>query len=186
MVAIEQSSTLAKAAAQGDPAVAVARADAASLPVLGSSVALVVACMVLQDLDDLTGAVSEMARVLRPGGCLCGAIVHPFASAQNPEQFGSKGPFLVEEPYLTERRYVDPVDKDGFTMTFVSVHRPLSAYTSVLHRVGMVIELIIEHGSGTVPWLLVFRATKGSELRAGAIDRGEQPDRKPCSVVIGW
>ena len=45
MVAIEQSSTLAKAAAQGDPAVAVARADAASLPVLGSSVALVVACL---------------------------------------------------------------------------------------------------------------------------------------------
>jgi SAM-dependent methyltransferase len=160
VIAVEQSWTLSNAAAGGDPAVAVARADAASLPFLDNSVALVVACMVLQDLDDLTGAVREIARVLRPGGCLCGAIVHPFSSAQNPEHFGSRGPLLVEEPYLEERRYIDEVDEDGFSMTFVSVHRPLSAYTGAFHQAGLLIEVITEHGNGAVPWLLVFRATK--------------------------
>jgi hypothetical protein len=120
--------------------------------------------MVLQDLDDLSGAISEIARVLRRGGRLCGAIVHPFSSAQDPEHFGSKGPFLVEEFYLEERRYVDRVDEDGVSMMFVSAHRPLSAYTGALHRAGLVIEVITEHGTGTVPWLLVFRASKESQL----------------------
>jgi SAM-dependent methyltransferase len=167
VVAVERSATLAQAAAAGQPSVVVARADAASIPLPDSSVALVVACMVLQDLDDLTAAVSEMARVLRPGGRLCGAIVHPFSSAQNPEHFGSDSPFRVEQPYLVERRYIDRVDQDGVSMTFVSVHRPLSAYTGALHQAGLVIEVITEYGTGTVPWLLVFRATKDSG-RCGA------------------
>ena len=44
---------------------------------------LVLACMSLLDMDDFDGAVREIGRVLRPGGRLCLAVVHPFASAQD-------------------------------------------------------------------------------------------------------
>ena len=37
--------------------------------------------MSLLDMDDFEGAIAETARVLRPGGVFCFAIVHPFDSA---------------------------------------------------------------------------------------------------------
>ena len=160
VVAIERSATLARAAREGDPPVTPALADAIALPFASGSAPLVVACMVLQDLDDLRTSVGEIARVLRPEGYLCFAIVHPFNSAQDPERFGLDGPFVVEQPYLAERRYVDKAGKGGVSMTFVSAHRPLSAYISALHEHGLVVELLEEHGSGLVPWLLVCRARK--------------------------
>jgi SAM-dependent methyltransferase len=160
VVAVERSPTLAHAALDGDPPVRPALADAASLPLASGCSALVVACMVLQDVDDLGGSVAEMGRVLRRGGVLCFAIVHPFASAQDPQRFGCDGPFLVDERYLTERRYVDTAIRDGTSMTFVSIHRPLSAYMDALHNAGFALEVVQEGGKGLVPWLLVGRAKK--------------------------
>ena len=160
VVAVERSPTLARAALDGDPPVRVALADAASLPLASGSSSLVVACMVLQDVDDLGGSVTEIGRVLRGGGALCFAIVHPFASAQDPERFGSDGPFQVDQPYLAERRYIDGARRDGMSMTFASVHRPLSAYMHALHDAGLALEVIEEGGTGLVPWLLVGRARK--------------------------
>jgi SAM-dependent methyltransferase len=160
VVAVERSATLARAARDGEPPVTPALADAVALPLASASAGLVVACMVLQDLDDLRASVGEIARVLRPGGCLCFAIVHPFSSAQDPERFGLDGPFVVDHAYLAERRYVDSTEKSGVSMTFVSVHRPLSAYIAALHEHGLVVERLGEHGSGLIPWLLVCRARK--------------------------
>ena len=37
---------------------------------------------------------------------------------------------MVREPYLNERRFEDHVEREGLEMTFVSTHRPLSAYVS--------------------------------------------------------
>jgi ubiquinone/menaquinone biosynthesis C-methylase UbiE len=65
------------------PRVPVLIADAAALPIASESTDLVLAGMSLLDVDDCAGAVSEIGRVLRPGGRLCMAVVHPFASAQD-------------------------------------------------------------------------------------------------------
>jgi SAM-dependent methyltransferase len=81
VIGVEQSATLARAAATGSGPVPVVRANAAGLPLAGRSIGLVVACMSLLDVDDFEGAVAEAARVLRPGGVFCIAIVHPFDSA---------------------------------------------------------------------------------------------------------
>jgi hypothetical protein len=43
-------------------------------------------------------------------------------------------------------------------MTFVSMHRPLSAYTAAVFKNHFVIHELIELGDGTVPWLLLIRA----------------------------
>jgi len=162
VLTVERSPRLAVAARTSEPPAVVAVADAAALPMMSASAALVVASMVLQDLDDLDSSLTEVARVLCPGGRLCFAIVHPFSSAQDPENFGIDGPLVVGRPYLSERRYVDRVEKDGLSMTFVSVHRPLSAYFTALHAAGLSVELLTEHGEGIVPWLLVCRARKNS------------------------
>lgn len=48
-----------------------ARAAAAALPFPDSSFDGVLACLVFEHIDDLEGAVAEVARVLRPGGVFC-------------------------------------------------------------------------------------------------------------------
>jgi hypothetical protein len=63
-------------------------------------------------------------------------------------------------PYLESRQYVDHVERDGLTMTFTSMHRPLSAYTSALFANGMAITALTERGDTTIPWLLAMRADK--------------------------
>ena len=156
---IERSPTLAAAADAALPPVPVLLADAAAMPFAGQSADLVVACMSLLDIDDFEGAVSEISRVLRPGGKLCLAVVHPFASAQDEGTMHTAS-LRFSRPYLEPRRYVDRVERDGLTMTFTSMHRPLSAYTSALLANGMVISALTESGTGMIPWLLAIRADK--------------------------
>jgi len=48
------------------------------------------------------------------------------------------------------------------SMTFTSMHRPLSAYTGALFGQGLVITALTEGGHGAIPWLLAMRASKPS------------------------
>jgi SAM-dependent methyltransferase len=159
VVGVDRSPTMLRAAVDAAPRVAVAMADAARLPLADGSVALVVSCMSLHDIDDFGGAIREVARVLRPDGQFCIAVVHPFVTAQDEGSLHTDG-FRVSRPYLQARRYEDHVERDGLEMTFVSMHRPLSAYASALAHSGMVIGDLSEHGDGPVPWLLVLRAQR--------------------------
>jgi SAM-dependent methyltransferase len=159
IIGVERSPTLAAAAAAASPEAPILIGDAAALPVADASAGLVLACMSLLDVDDFTGAVSEIGRVLRPGGTLCLAVVHPFASARDVSSMHT-GAFRVSDPYLDQRRYVDSIERDGLAMTFTSMHRPLGAYTSALFANGMAITALTEGGGGTVPWLLALRAEK--------------------------
>jgi SAM-dependent methyltransferase len=161
VVAIEQSPTLAKAARNGDPMVPVFRADSAALPLADGTASTVVACMSLQDVDDLSGTFDEIARILRPGGCLCAAIVHPFSSAQDlrvaaPEVSAQ----TVSERYLETRRYEDRIDRRGVGMTFVSMHRPLGAYVTAAAEAGLWVSALREFGGKPIPWLLTARFEK--------------------------
>ncbi|MGD0926497.1 MAG: class I SAM-dependent methyltransferase [Streptosporangiaceae bacterium] len=159
VVGADYSPTLTRAAAGSCPAIPVIRADAAALPFAPQSADLVVACMSLLDFDDFAGAVAEVGRVLRPGGQLCLAIVHPFISAQDEDTM--HGPsFRFSQPYLQSRRYTDQIEREGLGMTFSSMHRPLSTYTSALFGQGMVITALTEGGDGVIPWLLAMRAEK--------------------------
>ncbi|HMD45159.1 MAG TPA: class I SAM-dependent methyltransferase [Acidimicrobiales bacterium] len=156
---VERSSTLVEAAAAVPGSTRVVRADAAALP-LGDGVAsMVTACMVLQDVDDLGGTVAEMVRVLAPGGVACVAIVHPFSSAQEVGT-AHEDRVAILRPYLVERRTEDRIERDEVTMTFVSMHRPLSTYVSALTGAGLVVTDLREFGHRLIPWLLVLRGEK--------------------------
>ena len=153
VIGIELSATLSRASRTGVPSLPVVQADAASLPLADAAADSAVACMSLLDVDDLNGTVAEVARVLRPGGHLYMAVVHPFASAQDPDSMHTHEP-TVSRPYLEERRYEDRMERDGLAMTFVSVHRPLSAYVAAGAAAGLVMTTLREFGSKPIPWLL--------------------------------
>jgi hypothetical protein len=114
--------------------------------------------MSLQDIDDVSSTIGEIARVLEPGGRLCLAIVHPLNSAGRFVGDDPDSPFTVEGSYLDPFFYADRVARDGLTMTFVSAHRPISTYTEQLAEVGFLIERLIET---RVPAEAVTRAPQG-------------------------
>jgi SAM-dependent methyltransferase len=144
VVGIDGSETLAHLAVTHDEATPAAVGDLAALPIGAEAADLAVACMSLQDVDDLDGVIREAARVLRPGGRLGLAIVHPINSAGRFANDGAGAPFVIDGSYLSEFRYSDHLERDGLAMTFHSMHRPLEAYAGALEDAGLLIETIRE------------------------------------------
>jgi SAM-dependent methyltransferase len=159
VIGVERSPSLGRAARGHTMPLSVVLADAARLPMREGCVDLAVSCMSFQDIDDFAGAAKEAARVLRPGGHFCAALIHPFGSAQDRATMHTDTALLTA-PYLRERRYVDDVERDGLTMTFVSMHRPLSAYLSACFDAGLAMDAFRELGTRVIPWLLVMRFRK--------------------------
>ncbi|GAA4902177.1 pimeloyl-CoA biosynthesis protein BioC [Actinomycetospora succinea] len=144
VVGVDGSPTLLAAARGSDPSVPVLLADAAALPLADDVADLAVAFMVLHDLDDLPGAVDEIARVLVPGGLLCAAVVHPINSAGGFVSREAGSPYVIEGSYFAGRRYADRIERDGLEITFHSFHHPLEDYTRALERSGFVVEALRE------------------------------------------
>jgi SAM-dependent methyltransferase len=60
------------------------------------------AFMSLHDMDNVTGAGTEIARVLKPGGRFCLAIVHPL----------NRAPQALDDDFA-EQRFADALELDG-------------------------------------------------------------------------
>ncbi len=119
-------------------------ADATRLPLPDTVADLVLAHMTLQDVDDLDAAVAEIARVLRPNGYLCAAVVHPLNSAGTFLSHEPEAVFAIDGSYLATHRYAVTVDKAAQTMTFHSQHRTVEAYSLACERAGLLIEALRE------------------------------------------
>ena len=160
---IDASPTLVAAARELAPDMDLRVADAAKLPFDDAAFDRVVSFMCLHDVDDLDGAVSEIARVLEPGGVASIAVVHPINSAG---RFEKHGRFVIRGSYLASFRYTDEVERDGLAMTFESQHRPISAYFDALGKAGLVVDALREpatesHDSWSrLPLFLHLRARK--------------------------
>jgi SAM-dependent methyltransferase len=104
-------------------------ADAAALPWPDDEFDVVVSFMALHDMPEPAKVMSEIARVLEPGGVLCVAIVHPI-----------NRPAEHLEDYFSERRCSEAVTRDGLAMTFEGIDRPLETYARALFDNGFAIE----------------------------------------------
>jgi SAM-dependent methyltransferase len=141
VIAVDVTEALARAASTAAQPLTVAVADAARLPFRDQVADLVVSFMTLQDTDDFVSAVSEVGRVLEPGGRYCVAVVHPLAESG---RFADDGSFLVDRSYLGTWRYPDHLSRQGVEMTFHTEHRPIEAYARALEQAGLLIETIRE------------------------------------------
>jgi SAM-dependent methyltransferase len=173
VVGIDGSPTLATLTATHDVPMPAIAGDAAALPLPDGVADLAVAFMSLLDVDDLDGAIHELGRVLRPGGVLCLATLHPMSTVGDFADDSVDADFVVHHRYGELRRYVDVVERDGFAMEFHSIHRPLEAYIDALHRAGFVVELLREPvpdadaiarfprlgRQARIPWYLHLRAS---------------------------
>jgi SAM-dependent methyltransferase len=94
---------------------------------------LAIAYMSLHDMADPGTVIAEIGRVLEPGTTLCLAIIHPL----------NRPPDHLEN-YFEEQRFAEKVSRNGLSMTFVGVDRPLESYTGALSAAGFVIEELRE------------------------------------------
>jgi len=180
MVGVDVSPPMIAAAREADPRGRYEIADAGSIGLADASVDVVAAFMSLHDIADLPAAVAEAARVLRPGGCLCIAIVHPLNSAGAFESLAPDAAFRLDGPYLEERKYVDEGGRDGLRMRFASFHRPPGTYFAALESHGFLVdrlrEVTVDSGSARarrdrerwleVPLFLHLRALRAAGLPA--------------------
>jgi len=145
VIGIDSSPSLIEAARRADPGGDYRCASATTLPLENASCDLVIAFMSLQDIDELTAAVSEMGRVLVANGSACIAVVHPLNSAGTFENESADSPFVIAGSYLDEFDYSDDIARNGLRMVFHGKHRPLEAYSRALEASGFVIDAIREH-----------------------------------------
>ncbi len=144
VIGIDPTMQLATTAAQrgGDAVCALAE----SLPIASGSVDAALVCLVLEHIDDLDAAISEIARVTRVGGRFALFLNHPIIQTPGsgliddhtidpPERYWRLGPYLVESDG------VEQVER-GVYVRFV--HRPLSRYVNALAEHGFVLERMIE------------------------------------------
>tara|TARA_B110000914_G_scaffold224138_1_gene241195 strand:+ start:507 stop:1241 length:735 start_codon:yes stop_codon:yes gene_type:complete len=135
---------LEAAARGGGPAYL--RAGADRMPFPDASFDAVVACLVFEHIEAVDDAISEVARVLRPGGRFAFFLNHPILQTPGsgwiddqildpPEQYWRIGPYLVESIQLEE------VAKDVF-LPFV--HRPLSRYVNAMADHGLILRRMHE------------------------------------------
>jgi len=158
---------------------AFARAGAARLPFPDEAFDAVVACLVFEHIDDVDDAITEVGRVLEPGGRFLFFLNHPLLQTPDsgwiddqvldpPEQYWRIGPYLIEDTTLEE------VEKDVF---IPFIHRPLSRYVNAMAAAGLVIRRMEEPpppagflvraaeyaDAATIPRLLFLRAEKVPE-----------------------
>ena len=172
------------------------RGIAAALPIATGTVDAVVACLVLEHIDELGDTMAEIARVLEPGGRFCLFLNHPLLQTPGsgwivdhtvdpPDRYWRVGPYLVEA--VTEE-----VVQPGVRIRFV--HRPLSRYVNAAAEHGLVLERMLEPAPpdgylaragvdelGSYPRLLYMRLRRAERRaeRCGEQGAGGGDSRRP-------
>lgn len=144
VVGVDSSPTLVAAAQEADPSGDYRIADAAALPLPDGAADLVIAFMVLHDVENLDAVVQEVGRVLRTGGALAGAIVHPINAAGEFEGGEPGSPFVIRRSYLDARKYESAAELAELRMMFHSMHRPLEEFAAAFERAGLLVRTVRE------------------------------------------
>ncbi len=176
-VGIDPTWTQLAVAAQRGGGARYARGGAGALPFADASFDAAVACLVFEHIRDVDAAITEVARVLAPGGRFLFLLNHPLLQTPNsgwiddqildpPEQYWRIGPYLVEDETIEEVAR-------GVFIPFI--HRPLSRYLNALADAGLTLQRMEEPApppgflarareyqeAATIPRLLFLRLERG-------------------------
>jgi SAM-dependent methyltransferase len=112
--------------------------------------------LALMDIDDLAGALSTVARVLRPGGWFVASIVHPcFPGSEKGLSSWPPGEGYEREGWWTSADH----NPDGARIRVGSTHRKLSTFLNGLLDAGLDAERFVEP-PGPVPVFLLWRCRR--------------------------
>jgi 2-polyprenyl-3-methyl-5-hydroxy-6-metoxy-1,4-benzoquinol methylase len=107
---------------------------------------LIVASMLMMNVEDYDGAIREAHRVLVPGGALCMSITHPCFSAPVSDWIGGKG--RKAQYYAVDRYFERIAWEDRIAPTFKTPtlrrHRPLEDYMKGALDAGFVLRELQE------------------------------------------
>ncbi|MFF9564361.1 class I SAM-dependent methyltransferase [Leifsonia sp. NPDC014704] len=107
---------------------------ASSLPFADDAFDDVMASLVLHYLEDWTGPLGELRRLIKPGGRLIVSVPHPLVRVfTNPD-----------EDYFATRRYTEEYDLAGKEVVLEHWHRPLHAMTDAFTGSGFEVAVISE------------------------------------------
>jgi ubiquinone/menaquinone biosynthesis C-methylase UbiE len=159
VIGVDASPTLVRLAAERHPEGDYRVAAAEDLPLDDASADVVVAFMALMDIADAAAAIGESARVLKPGGRFCAALLHPVATAG--ELAPDDKTFVLNKSYFAQGTQDFPLGET----TVTSYHRPLEYYVNAVLESGLVLEAFRElatrrRAAGRVPMFLHVRARK--------------------------
>ena len=144
VIGFDASPALARAAASHRIGLPVAVADIASLPIATGAADIVVCFMVLMDIEDLDGAVAELARVVAPGGALCVGILHPIITSGLFIPGDEYRTFYMGE-YLKPMQHVLDVERsDGGIFHLRVEHRPIERYFRAFEAAGLAVTSLRE------------------------------------------
>jgi SAM-dependent methyltransferase len=178
----------------------VLQADAATLPLADNSADCAIAFMSLQDIDNMPGAINEIARVLKDGASLVMAIVHPMYSAGRFSASENNGDqlFVMKRTYFQSELLVSTDSHGDLKVTLFREHRPLQSYFSALTTAGFHVEEFRElsdedetrHRDG-IPMFLDIVATRlprgMQESAAITVQRGEKaPMKTRARRISSW
>ena len=107
---------------------------AAPLPFADGEFDLVVASLVLHYLEDWAGPLSELGRVLKPGGRLIVSVIHPSVYAI----------VYPEADYFALTKYSEDYTFNGQSAVLTYWHRPLHALTDAFTAAGFRIATLSE------------------------------------------
>ena len=135
---------------------------------------LVIASMIMMNVEDYAGAIRESFRVLAVGGALCMSITHPCFSAPVSDWVGGKG---ARPQHFAVDRYFERIAwPDRIASTFKTPtlrrHRPLEDYMSGAIAAGFVLREFQEP------------MTTAEERRASS--RFEPMTRVPYFIFMRW
>lgn len=139
----------------------IAQADAGHLPIRDGSLTAVIAMMVHTDMPAYPAVLREVARVLRPGGVIVHAGVHPcfcggFADRSNLDAIVIRPGYL--NGHWTKASWTD----QGVRAKVGATHRPVPELMHAFLDAGLTLERFSESGEPT-PVVLAIKARKPAE-----------------------
>ncbi|MEV0006140.1 methyltransferase domain-containing protein [Micromonospora sp. NPDC050980] len=134
----------------------VARADATALPLADGTVPAAVCVLAHTDMPDYPAAITEAARVLAPGGRLVHVGVHPcfcgaFADRSEPERI------VIDGGYAERERTFRSWNSAGVRARVGAWHLPLADLLTAVAAAGLVLDRVVESGSGRIPDVLALQ-----------------------------
>ena len=102
---------------------------------------LIVASMVMMNVEDYGGAIREAHRVLAPGGALCVSITHPCFSGPLSEWVrddAGRPKFFAVDRYFDRIVWEDLIAR-AFRAPVIRRHRPLEDYITTLLQSGLIL-----------------------------------------------